>query len=64
MNRRVITERSGQMITNEQKNSNTIQLKFDGRNKDSKMFHFDLIAEGDCTNRDFFDKVGVKRMVR
>jgi hypothetical protein len=43
---------------------NEVQLKPDQRNKESKYFNFDYVAQGDVPNRDFFKSCGVKRMVR
>ena len=54
LNKRLITATSGVMLANQVKSNNEIQLKFDARNKDSKVFQFDYVAEGDVANRDFF----------
>lgn len=62
MYRRLVTGTSGTMVANH--TLNEIQLKFDARNKDARVFKFDYVAQGDTVNRDFFKNCGVKRMVR
>lgn len=43
---------------------NAITLKFDARNKDPKAYSFDQVADGQTDQRDFYQKIGVKGMIR
>jgi predicted ATPase len=52
------------MVLNEKGVDNQVAMRFDARNKESKYFNFDMVAQGEIKQRDFFEKVGVKRMVR
>ena len=41
-----------------------IQLDFGARNKDSKVVEFDHVCDGNTTQADFFEKVGLRQMIQ
>lgn len=43
---------------------NTIGLHFDARNKDAKTYKFDTVCDGETDQRNFFQSIGVKGMIR
>jgi len=43
---------------------NSIKLHFDARNKDPKNFVFDKVSTGDTSQKEFFDSIGIKSIVR
>ena len=53
---------SGQMQVDCQ--NDTIQLRYDARNKEPKCFKFDKVCDGQVGQSEFFRKIGVRRMVR
>ena len=44
--------------------SDTIALRYDARNKESKSYKFDKVCDGQFDQNEFFKKSGVKKMVR
>lgn len=43
---------------------NTISLKFEARNKEPKAYQFDQVCDGETDQRNFFQSVGVKGMIK
>ena len=43
---------------------NTINLKYDARNKEPKSFQFDQVEDGVTDQRSFFRSTGVKGMIK
>lgn len=44
--------------------NNSINLKFDARNKDPKNYQFDKVCDGRTDQRSFYLQSGVKQMIR
>lgn len=44
--------------------TNSINLKFDARNKDPKNYQFDKVCDGRTDQRSFYLQSGVKQMIR
>ena len=62
LQKRAQTSTSGQMLI--EKQANTVHLKFDARNKETKSFQFDHVADGEIGQQAFYKSSGISKMVK
>ena len=62
LQKRTVSNTSGQMFV--ERGKNTVHLKFDARNKDTKSYQFDQVCDGEMGQQEFYKKSGISNMVK